>query len=506
MRVIASRRIQFLLHCGLWLVATLPAPAWAFGFNDVARRAQALAAEPWQEPESELPKVLRELNYDQYRDIRFRPERALWRRNGAPFEIQFFHPGFLFTQPVRIHVVTAEGVQKLRFRTEDFDYGANRFDTSDFEDLGFAGFRVHYPINTPKYKDEIAAFLGASYFRALGKNQLYGLSARGLAVDTAALSGEEFPAFTEFWLVWPQQDSREIEIYALLESRRVTGAYRFVLRPGSETQMDVRARLFLREPVEKLGIAPLTSMFYFGENQSAKVEDYRPEVHDSDGLQLHTGNGEWVWRPLVNPERLLVTSFSSENPRGFGLMQRDRDFGHYQDLEARYERRPSAWVTPKGNWGKGRVELVQIPTPDETNDNIVAYWVPAELPPPGQPLELQYRLSWQLQQLTQPPLAWVSQTRRGHGYRKEVDDSLRFVIDFDDSVLRRRDREVKPEAAIWAGDNAEILEKQSFRNDANGGWRVSFRLKRKDEHPVEMRVTLRVDGKIASETWSYVLP
>jgi glucans biosynthesis protein len=236
------------------------------------------------------------------------------------------------------------------------------------------------------------------------------------------------------------------------------------------------------------------------------VEDYRPEVHDSDGLLLHTGNDEWVWRPLVNPRRLLVTSFALHSPRGFGLMQRDRDFSHYQDLEARYERRPSVWVTPKGGWGAGRVELVQIPTPDETNDNIVAYWVPAELPPRGKPLELQYRLAWQLNKVTQPPLAWVVQTRRGHGYRKEADDSQRFIVDFDSTALKKLDGKSKLEAAIWAGDNAEILEKQSFRNDATGGWRVSFRLKRRDEEPVEMRVTLRAGGKIVSETWSYVLP
>ena len=508
------RRVHANLTFGLLVVTLLiPDLAQAFGFSDVARRAQMLAAESWQEPKNELPKALRELTYDQYRDIRFRPERALWRSNTLPFEIQFFHPGFLYTQPVRIHIVARDGVQKLRFRPEDFDYGKNKIDTDHFEDLGFAGFRVHFPINKPQYKDEIAAFLGASYFRALGKDQLYGLSARGLAVDTALMSGEEFPAFTEYWIVWPSEASRELEIYALLESRRVTGAYRFVLRPGAETRVDVRAKLFPRGQMEKLGIAPLTSMFFFGENQPASTGDYRPEVHDSDGLLVHTDKGEWVWRPLVNPRRLLVTSFELNNPRGFGLMQRDRDFDHYQDLEARYERRPSAWIIPKGNWGKGRVELVQIPTPDETNDNIVAYWIPAQLPQPGQSLELQYRMAWQHNRLTQPPLAWITQTRHGHGYRKQADDddSLRFIVDFDLGALKKPgfkqlDQDNQPEAAIWAGSNAEILEKQSFHNAANGGWRVSFRLQRKNEEPIEMRVTLRMDGKIISETWSYVLP
>ncbi len=501
-RPLAFRSLGLLMACSL----ALPATAHSFGFNDVSKRAQTLAEKPWQQPKNELPKSLRELSYDQYRDIRFKPERSLWRRNGSPFEIQFFHPGFLYANPVKLHVVTDQGVQKLKFRHEDFDYGANTLDTDDFEDLGYAGFRVHYPVNHARYKDEIAVFLGASYFRALGKNQLYGLSSRGLAVDTALMSGEEFPAFTEFWLVWPAAKSGELEIYALLESKRVTGAYRFVLRPGNETQMEVRAKLFPRSRIEKLGIAPLTSMFMFGENQPSAEEDYRPEVHDSDGLLVHTSNDEWVWRPLVNPKRLLVTSFELTNPRGFGLMQRDRDFDHYQDLEARYERRPSAWVTPKGDWGKGRVELVQIPTPDETNDNIVAYWVPEQGSEPGQPLDFRYRLDWQLNTLTQPPLATVRQTRRGHGYRKEASDNLRFILDFDTSSLKKHGRNIKPEAAIWASENGEILEKQSFRNEADDSWRVSFLLKRKSEEPVEMRVTLRADDKIVSETWSYVLP
>jgi glucans biosynthesis protein len=484
----------------------LPGTANAFSFEQVAQRAQALSKNTWHEPENKLPKALRELTYDQFRDIRFRPERSLWRSDGSPFEIQLFHPGFHYTRPVKIHTVKGNNVQELPFRPEDFNYGANKFDKNEMKDVGYAGFRVHYPINQTQYKDELAVFLGASYFRALGKKQLYGSSARGLAVDTALMSGEEFPSFTEFWIVTPPSGSHELKIYALLESKRLTGAYRFVLHPGDETNMNVRIRLFPRDHIRKLGIAPLTSMFLFGENQPSENEDYRPEVHDADGLLLHTRDDEWVWRPLVNPQRLLVTAFELNNPRGFGLMQRDHDFSHYEDLEARYERRPSVWVAPQGNWGKGRVELVQIPTPDETNDNIVAYWVPAEPPAPGKSLELQYRLQWQLNSLVQPPLAVTAQTRRGYGYRREPDDSLRFVVDFDPRGLKAHPTNDKLDAAIWAGDNAEVLEKQAFPNEVSGGWRVSFRLKRKNEDPVEMRVTLRAKDRTVSETWSYVLP
>jgi len=367
--------------------------AWAFGFDDVAQRAKDLAAVPFKKGPG-LPKELLGLDYDHYRDIRYRSDRFLWRKAGLPFEIAFFHPGLYYDQPVKINEIDAQGVHEIAFNPDDFDYGSNKFDTSRLRGVGFAGFRVHYPLNTTKYKDEVLVFLGASYFRALGKGQLYGASARGLAIDTATSSGEEFPRFVQFWIERPAAAAKELTIYALLDSRRAAGAYRFVVKPGVETAVQVKARLFLREAVGKLGIAPLTSMFFFGENQRPPYEDYRPEVHDSDGLSVHAGNGEWIWRPLVNPKRLLVTSFATTDPAGFGLMQRDRQFLHYEDTEVHHESRPSVWIEPVGKWGAGRVELVQIPAPDETNDNIVAYWVPDAVPRPKEPYDFEYRL-WQ---------------------------------------------------------------------------------------------------------------
>jgi periplasmic glucans biosynthesis protein len=408
---------------------------------------------------------------------------------------------------VKINEVNAQGVREIAFDPDDFDYGANKIDASKLRGLGFAGFRVHYALNAPKYKDEVLVFLGASYFRALGKGQLYGISARGLAVDTAVPSGEEFPRFVEFWIERPAAQAKELVVYALLDSRRLAGAYRFVVKPGVETSVDVKARLFLREAVEKLGLAPLTSMFFFGENQRPPYEDYRPEVHDSDGLSVRAGNGEWIWRPLVNPRRLLVTSFASANPAGFGLMQRDRDYRHYEDTEVRHEMRPSVWVEPKGKWGAGRVELVQIPAPDETNDNIVAYWVPDAAPAPKDPFDFEYRLLWQKDAETRPPLAWVAQTRRGRGYMRKPDASISFVVDFRGPVLDKLPADAKPEALVTADSNAEILERNAYRNEVTGGWRMTVRLRRIDDtKPVELRGLLRNGDQPLSETWSYVLP
>ncbi|MDP3858513.1 MAG: glucan biosynthesis protein G [Stagnimonas sp.] len=519
-----------LLRSALTLSALLlsllaPAAQAAFGFEEVAARAQKLSRNDYAPPAADLPKELRELSYDQYRDIRFKPERSLWRGNKLPFELQLFHPGLYYNAPVKISMVSGGVARPLAFDPSYFDYGRNQLDPSRLRGVGYAGFRIHHALNRPDYKDEFLVFQGASYFRALGAQQRYGMSARGLAVDTALHSGEEFPTFTEFWIEIPAANAKSLTVYALLDSRRVTGAYKFVVRPGSSTAMDIQARLFLRESVGKLGIAPLTSMFYRGSNQDRGGDDYRPEVHDSDGLLVAQSNGEWIWRPLVNPRRLITTSFGMTNPKGFGLLQRRRDFSHYEDLEARYDLRPSAWVEPKGAWGAGRVELVLIPTPDETNDNIAAYWVPNAPPAPGQALDLQYRLSWQMQEAVDPPVARVVQTRRGQGYVKTVDDSERLIVDFEDPPPPVAAKPAKPprgrkasrpepaarpaaiSSALWLDDNGEVLERQTFRNEVTGGWRLSFRFRRRDEDkPVEMRAYLKRGNAQVSETWSYILP
>jgi glucans biosynthesis protein len=500
LRATPARFVAALLCAGFVSLAS------AFGFDDVGARAQRLAERPYQVPDVRMPQALRGLDYDQYRDIRFRPEKALWRSEKLPFELMFFHQGRAAPEPVRISIVEPHGERVVAFDPDLFDYGRNRVDTDELRDSAFNGFRVHYALNRPGYKDEVLAFQGASYFRALGKGQTYGLSARGLAVETAAPEGEEFPRFVEFWIERPKANATSLVIYGLLDSRRVAGAYRFVLTPGAETTMQVTARLFLRERIAKLGLAPLTTMFSFGENQPGR-DDYRPEVHDSDGLSIEGGNGEWMWRPLVNPRRLLVTSFAMTDPRGFGLMQRDRATTSYEDPEALFERRPSAWVEPVGSWGRGRVELVEIPTPDETNDNIVAYWVPQVTPAPGQPFEFAYRLRWQLAGTVPTGLGWVVQTRRGRGFARRPDGDVNFVVDYDGPALRGLATESGVEPVVWADANAEVRERNLFRNRVSGTWRMTLRLHRIDAtKPVELRAFLRQQQSTLTETWSYILP
>jgi glucans biosynthesis protein len=495
------------------LLAGASAHAQRFDFDSLTGLAKTRAAEPYRANSDKLPKALADITYDQLRDIRFKPARSLWRAEGSPFEAQFFHLGLYQTEPVRIHEIAADGTaRRIPYRVDDFDYGKNTFNPKPWGDLGHAGFRLHYPLNNPAYKDELIVFQGASYFRALGAGQQYGLSARGLAIDSVGGQGEEFPRFTEFWIQRPAANATEVTVMALLESPRATGAYRFVIRPGQQTTTTVNARVFLRQgaaPVNTLGIAPLTSMFLSGENQPLPG-DFRPEVHDSDGLMMVTGEGEWLWRPLQRPQSPVVSSFGMTNPRGFGLMQRDRSFASYEDVEAHYERRPSAWIKPLGNWGAGRVELLQLPTPDETHDNIVAYWVPGQLPAAGQPLELSYELAWQGDDQQRPPSAWATQSRRGYGYTRltpaEQAAQPKYIVDFTGPALDALPEGAEVRAVVTADANGRVLEAMAYPNPATRTWRMTVRVQRVDPaKPVELRAFLQHRNDTVSETWTHLL-
>jgi periplasmic glucans biosynthesis protein len=483
------------------LAATGAARADSFGLDQIAARAEQLAKEPYLDRRKEVPDwmLIGKTSYDQWRDIRFRPAEALWRAAGLPFQVQFFHPGLYYGHSVTMNVVEDGKAREVPFSTKLFDYGKNDFAARIPADIGYAGFRVHYPIKTPQYFDEVIVFLGASYFRAIGRDQLYGLSARGLAVDTVTASAEEFPNFTEFWLVKPPPGALSLLIYALLEGPSATGAYAFTVTPGEQTQVDVEARLFFRRKVERLGIAPLTSMFFFDENGRHCFDDFRPEVHDSDGLLLHFDGGEWLWRPLANPRSIAVNGFQMRDPRGFGLIQRDRDFANHQDLETHAELRPSAWIVPRGDWGEGRVELVEIPTDTEKNDNIVAFWVPAVIPGPGEQRVFSYSLYWYGADAGRPPGGRAIATRQDAG---TIEGARRFVVDFAGGTLAAHPSAPAPEAVVSANE-AEVKDIHLVYNPAIAGWRLGFQVVPEGNEPVEMRAYLRRGDDVLTETWSY---
>ncbi|MFK9003510.1 glucan biosynthesis protein G [Pseudomonas pergaminensis] len=500
---LSAKRLRNALVTGSALFCLFGAgQLWAFSLDDVSAKAKELAGQKYEAPRSNLPNEFREMKFADYQKIRFRNEKAEWADQNTPFKLSFYHQGMHFDTPVKINEVTADSVQEIKYDPTRFDFGDVKFDPNATEQLGYAGFRVLYPINKADKQDEIMTMLGASYFRVVGKGQAYGLSARGMAIDTALPSGEEFPRFTEFWIERPKPGEKQLVIFALLDSPRATGAYRLTLRPGTDTIVDVKSQMFLRDKVSKLGVAPLTSMYLFGANQPSKVLNYRRELHDSSGLSIHAGNGEWIWRPLNNPKHLSVSNFTVENPRGFGLLQRGRDFSHYEDLDDNYDKRPSAWIEPEGDWGKGTVNLVEIPTADETNDNIVAFWSPAELPEVGKPLDVSYRLHWTMDEKSLHPTdsAWVKQTLRSTGDVKQSnlirqpDGSVAYLVDFEGPSLKALPSDAAVRSQVSVSDNAELVENSVRYNEHTKGWRLTLRMKIKDAgKPTEMRAALVQD-------------
>ncbi|OCX66960.1 glucan biosynthesis protein D [Thioclava sp. SK-1] len=480
-----------------------------FSFDLLTQQAQQLSTQP-AAPAQQVDGFLTKLTYDDYRLIRFNPERARFADvENTQFTLQAFHMGWLFREPVVLHEVIDGQSQAMTFGTDDFIYERQARDiVPEHAPLpGVAGFRLHHPLNRPDIMDELVAFQGASYFRALGRGSAYGLSARGLALNTGLSVAEEFPRFTQFWIERPAEAAGQITLYAAMESKSLTGAYKFIITPGQNTEMVVTARLFFREDIPQLGVAPLTSMFLYADRNRAKFDDFRPQVHDSDGLMIERASGDVLWRPLANPPHLASSYFSETAPKSFGLYQRDRDFDQYQDGAAHYERRPSLKVEPIGDWGKGVVRLVEIPSDLEVNDNIVAFWVPEAQAKKGGTFEISYKLSWgDLPVDASGDLAHVLETRAGAGGVSGVESNgtRKFVIDFAGGLMSRL-----PEAAveqlkpIITINNGSIASQSFSKIPGQDIWRLVMDVAAENDATVELSAHIAGFGIKQTETWAY---
>ena len=479
------------------------AARYRFDTNTVVEMARRSATSDFVPRRLDVAPALQQLTYDQYRDIRFNADAAIWRNEQVPFRVEVMPAGFLFQSPVKVSIVENGFATDINGDPRMFSLGPHVEKLLANQTLPLSGFRLRNRINSRSVWDEFAVFQGASYFRAVGRGGAYGLSARGLAIRTAHPMGEEFPLFTQFWIERPAANASGIVVHALLDSPSTTGAYRFSITPGQETAMDVDVTLFPRVPLDNLGIAPLTSMFLFDESERTRIDDFRDEVHDSDGLQIVMASGERVWRPLRNPTQLQVSSFTSEAPRAFGLIQRSRRASDYQDLEAHYELRPSVWIEPTSQWGAGAVQLVEIPTNNETNDNIVAFWRPQDSLPEGKPWHISYRLRWTTQPKLTPALAKASSTRTGPSF----DGKRRiFVVEF--TGTGRAIEGLKLDAGTSAGKLSSLVLQP---NPLSKGVRASFELDPGNADVAELRLRLiRSDPsgnaggeRPVSETWLY---
>jgi periplasmic glucans biosynthesis protein len=476
-----------------------PPPAaptgYVFSMDTLLADAKRRAATAYAPRRSNIPAVLDKLSPDQYRSIRFNPEAGIWKAENLPFHLELLRATSNNQTAVSVSTVENGLATDVIATPAMFQMAPELPAQLGKVSLPLSGFRLRTRINSPKVWDEFLVFQGASYFREVAKNLLYGLSARGLAINTAEPNGEEFPSFTHFWIERPGPRATSIVIYARLESESCTGAYKFVVTPGVETTTDVEMTIFPRTEMRVVGIAPLTSMFLFDETNRGRLDDYRPEVHDSDGLQITTKSGEQVFRQLANPNTLQVSTFTTQPPLGFGLVQRSRNQLDFQDLDAQYERRPSAWVVPKSDWGAGGVELVEIPSGRETNDNIVAFWRPAQPLPAGRPAEYAYRLTW----LAEPDLAKGMGRSVATRSGASLDGKRRvFILDFDGAGEKVDG--LRLDLSASAG---RILNSTLMANNSMHGLRASFELDPNDANLIELRLRILRGDTPVTETWLY---
>ncbi len=481
----------------------------SFSFEILKRRASELAKSAYVEPPVPASDILEQIDYDAHGKIKFKTDLALWANGPSDFPVTFFHLGRFFQKPVRMYVASSGQAREIMYDPSYFDMPENSPARKLPVNSGFAGFRFQERRggDLDWRKNDWVAFLGASYFRAIGELYQYGLSARGIVLDAAVhQKAEEFPSFTQVFFETPAPHSNVVTVCALMEGPSVTGAYRFEMMRSEAVIIDVECSIHLRKSVDRLGLAPLTSMYWYSETAKQTAIDWRPEIHDSDGLALWTGSGERIWRPLNNPPYIITSAFSDENPKGFGLLQRDRVFDHYLD-GVNYNRRPSLWIEPKGDWGKGSVQLIEIPTDDEIHDNIVALWLPSEPAKAGNNYVLRYRMHWTADEPYPTPLARCVALRFGNGGQAGTvrpKGVRKFMIEFQGEPLSKLPAGVFPKAILWAsrGEFSNV-QVEAVPDDVPGHWRVHFDLTAADVDPVEMRCYLRNESDILSETWLY---
>lgn len=476
-----------------------PAPPPApFTGDMIVELAKALAAKPYVAPPADLREPFASLTYEQFVGIKTKPGAALWAGENKGFSIEPLHRGNIFTAAVDLFIVENGVAARVAYDQNRFDYGGLKI-PEKLPDIGYSGFRVLHA-HPGGGEAELAIFQGASFYRAVAAGQNPGVAARGLSIRTADPRGEEFPAFRSFWIEKPQLGSNALVIHALLDSPSVAGVYHFTLHPGEATIIDTELTLFPRTGVDHYGLAGFAAAsLYTPLDTKRRAEDLRPAVTAINGIQMLTGAGEWLWRPVSNREELQFSSFVDVNPKGFGALVRDRDIDSYQDDVQHWERRPSLWIEPLGDWGEGALQLVEIPSESENNENIVAYWRPKAALFGGAQATFAYRQFWCWDPPSRPPLAIASQSRSGRAPGSKL---RRFVVVFSGDVLADQEKAARLSAALTTSPGS-ATNIRTLPNPLAKTCRVVFDVDPAGENFCELRLVLRADEQPISETWLY---
>ncbi len=474
-------------------------------WDSLQRYAHALSKKPYV-PSPVLPPGLQGLTYDEYRLIAFDLMKGVWKNQSRPFWLEFFHRGFVHQDQVAVNLIADKQVSPLPFSRDYFEYRGVMADREIPPSTGFAGLRVAGFFPNSDDPQEILTYVGSSYFRARTASSVYGTSSRGLAVNIGMNKAEEFPAFREFWVIRPANNDRELQLLALLDGESVTGAYQMTLQLQAKslaepeaTHVDVKAKIYFRQLPEKLGIAPLTSMWMWGDGLKPPPLDSRPKVHDADGLLVRSNENEWSWRALNRQNYPSLTSLKFEQVDGFGLMQRDSNYNHYLDDEAKYDRRPSVWVTPSQSFKSGHIELLELPGVHEGIDNIAAYWVPEKLSL-SEPLELEYRVSYF--RGNHPQQNWLATAQKLDVSR--FDETVRLSVEFEGPAIEQLSQETPLDAELTT-IRGEVVNQQLV--SVRGGSRtVIVDVRPTEDKPFEIRMALKDANRTVSETWNYLCP
>lgn len=466
-----------------------------FDRNKLVAFARELAKRPYSAPNPGMPEGFANLNFESYITIRNRRERAIWVDNPRGFLIEPLHRGFIFQAPVLLSVIENGAVRRIVYSASRYDFGKLAAPPANIGDIGFSGFRVLSTMGEGAPR-EIALVQGASFLRAIARGQTFGATSRALSLKTADPRGEEFPFFRAFWIEQPSRDDTLV-VHALLDSESTCGVFSMTFRVGDVTLIDTEATILPRVALDNFGIAGMQATYLFGLTDRRIADDYRPQVNEAQGVQMIAGNGEWLWRPLANPRQLQISAFSTEAPKGFGLVMRDRDFNAYQDMDSRFELRPTLWMEPIGDWGAGTLQLVEIPSDNEIHDNIIVQWRPKEPLQPGSEFSYAYRQQWLWATPERPDLAQVSGTRLGRGPQRR----RRFLVDFaGDKLTSQPVADIT--AAIWASNNG--VKDHKIMPGGNGlPFRVIFDLDTGNENLIELRLALMNGNTQISETWLY---
>lgn len=502
-----SRR--WIMKLGLFILSlTMTAhESFAFGFQDAELKAKQLASQSYS-PAPQIPEALRQIDQNTFERIAIKPSAALWQT--ARFGVDPISAGYIYDQPVDLYEVTPEAVSPIPFDKTKFDWPSQAFAQTVPANLGFAGFSVHYPLSGQDARDVMMTFLGGAQFNVVAANQVPGAHARGVAIDTGLPQGEQFPRFTTFWLVRPNPSDLQLTIYALLDGKSLTGAYQFVIRPnGSRVDVQVTAALFPRTGITRLGLAPLSTMYFYGQIGQRPAGQWRPAAYESDGLLMHTGEGDWVYRSLQNPSTLRVSEFAADGIRGFGFMQRQTQFCQFEDAIARFERRPSFWVTTEAGFGKGKVVLVQIPTGSDLHENQIAFFQPADGVDAAHPISFAYTLSAGNSDIAQEPLAEVRRPLIGTvklNSDDKTEKAYRVNLDFSGGPLNTLADNDPVIAQIDTAGTANVQEQAVIPLPEAGHWRLSMLLVPTGKSSVTIDASLALNKKVISETWRYELP